>query len=65
MPFTIQQLLNTSNSPLSFPLGIQTLSSHRIIEYQVGRDLKNHLVQTFLTKAQSRQDSPEPCPDES
>jgi len=32
------------------------------IEYQVGRDIKHHLVQPFLVKALSRQDGPAPCP---
>lgn len=34
---------------------------HRIIEEHVWRDLKSHLVQPFLSKAQSRQDGPELC----
>ncbi|XP_065485653.1 ATPase WRNIP1 isoform X2 [Caloenas nicobarica] len=38
---------------------------HRIIEYQVGRDHKDHLVHPFLAKAQSRQDGPAPCAAES
>ena len=38
--------------------------NHKIIEYQVGRDLKDHLVQPFLAKAQSRQEGPAPCPAE-
>ena len=33
---------------------------HRIIEYQVGRELKDHLVQPFLAKAWSRQAGPNP-----
>lgn len=36
----------------------------RTIECQVGRDLKAHLVQPFLTKAHPRQDGPAPCPAE-
>jgi len=36
-----------------------------IIEYQVGRDLKDHLVQPFLAKARLRQDGPASCPAES
>lgn len=36
-----------------------------ITEWQVGKDLKDHLVQAFLAKAQSRQDSPAPCSAES
>jgi len=38
---------------------------HRIIEYQVERDPKGHLDQSFLAKAWSRQDGPAPCPAES
>lgn len=34
---------------------------HRIMECQVGRGLKDHLVQPFLAKARSRQDGPETC----
>jgi len=32
-----------------------TSNPDRIIEYQVGKELKHHLVQPFLAKAQSRQ----------
>lgn len=34
----------------------------RIVESQVGRDLKDQLVQLFLAKAWSRQDGPAACP---
>lgn len=30
------------------------LMNHRIIEYQIGRELKDHLVQPFLGKSRSR-----------
>jgi len=36
-----------------------------IVEYQVGRDLGNLLVQPFLAKARSRQGGPATCPAES
>lgn len=36
-----------------------------IIEYQIGRDPKGHLVQAFFAKTCSRQDSPALCPAES
>lgn len=35
--------------------------NHRTTEYQVGRDLKKHLVQPFLAKAQPRKDGPALC----
>lgn len=38
---------------------------HRTIEHQVGRDLKDVLVQHFLAKAQSWPHIPAPCPGES
>lgn len=38
--------------------------SQRILEYRVGRDLKDCLFQPFLGKAESRQDVPAPCPAE-
>ena len=43
----------------------RTKEYHGIIEYQVGMDLKDHLVQPFLVKAQFRQDGPAPGPAES
>jgi len=33
-----------------------------IIEYKVGGDLKDYLVQCFMAKARSGQDGPAPCP---
>lgn len=45
-------------------LGCQTFH-HRITEYQVGRDTKDHLVEPSLAKVQPRQDGPIPHPDES
>lgn len=39
--------------------------NHRTIEYQVGRDLKNHQVQPFLAKAWPRNDGPALCKAES
>jgi len=35
---------------------------YRVIECQVGRDLKGHLVQSSMAKARSRQDGPALCP---
>lgn len=39
--------------------------SHRSIEYQVGRDHRDHVVQPFWAEAQSRQDGTAPSPAES
>lgn len=36
-------------------------NNHRIVEYQVRRDLTDHLVQPYLAKTWSRQDGPAPC----
>lgn len=36
--------------------------SYRITEYEVGRDFKDHLAQSFLAVPQSKQDDPAPCP---
>ena len=74
--FLIMLLLKAGAKPTESPLWCYPLSGtrpetavvcgggfdHTIIEYQVGRDLKDHLVQPFLAKAQSRQDGPAPCP---
>lgn len=38
---------------------------HKIRKYQGERDLKDHLVQPFLTKIQARQDGAAPFPDAS
>lgn len=38
-----------------------SITCQKIIEHQVGRDLKAHLVHSFLTKACPRQDGPAPC----
>lgn len=48
-------------------MGFNTTFAHDtdIIEYQVRKDLKAHLIQPFFAKAQSRQDVPAPCPAES
>lgn len=35
------------------------------MEYYIGKEPQNHLVQAFLAKAQSRQDGPVPFPAES
>lgn len=37
--------------------------NQKIIEYQVGRDIKDHLVQPFLAKAHSRIGGLASCPD--
>lgn len=39
---------------------IMKAGSHRIIDYQVERDLKDHLGQPFLSEIQSREDGPAP-----
>jgi len=39
--------------------------NHRTVEHQVGRDIKDHLVQPVLAKACSRQNGPTACPAES
>jgi len=41
------------------------LENHRIIEYQVGRELKGHLVQPLSAKVWSRHEGPAPRPTKS
>lgn len=38
----------------------RTQGNHRIVEYQVGRDLRDHLIQPFLAKAWSKIRCPSP-----
>jgi len=60
---SLRLLLEVTKNPL-FPEGKLCLHNKKNattnlsgpIEYQVGRHLKDHLVQPFLAKAQSRQD---------
>jgi len=63
---SLNQLANENSSvTLSLPvLWCCELSSSglEIIEQQVGRDLKHHLVQPCLAEARSRQDDTAPCP---
>lgn len=49
------------NSITTYKIQSGLVVYQRIREYQVGRDLKVHLIQPFLAKAWSRQDVPLPC----
>lgn len=49
------------NSISTYKIQTGLVVYQRIIEYQVGMDLKVHLVQLFLAKVLSRQDGSLPC----
>lgn len=59
MYVNIKATIKTIPSESYYLQGENSMTS--ITEYCVGRDLKDHLIQTFLPKTQSRQGDPESC----